>query len=289
MRNDERAGTRPLRNASKRRRGRRILTGGGLAAVVFLAAPEARAQTDYYNLDAGRPVRIEDAFPVERYAFELQLAPFRLERGRGGLYRYEVEPELAYGLLPNLQVELGLPFAGTESGVAGPGLALAGIHASALYNLNTETLSLPALALAVDVAVPAGGYGPDRMYTTLRGLATRTFRFGRLHVNGGYTIGATPTAEDETGEVSRWLAGVAVDRTFPLQGFLLVTDVWARQPLHDDEGVEWTAGFGVRYQLNPRLALDVGVGKQLNGGDEPWYFTFGSAYAFALRSLMPIR
>jgi hypothetical protein len=29
----------------------------------------AGAQTDYYNTDAGRPLRIEDAYPTERYAF----------------------------------------------------------------------------------------------------------------------------------------------------------------------------------------------------------------------------
>ncbi|MBA2669021.1 MAG: hypothetical protein H0U67_01455, partial [Gemmatimonadetes bacterium] len=39
------------------------------ALALFGGAPLA-AQTDYYNTDAGRPVRIEDAHPVERYAFE---------------------------------------------------------------------------------------------------------------------------------------------------------------------------------------------------------------------------
>ena len=51
-----------------------------LAAMLPLASMRADAQTDYYNTDAGRPVTVEDAFPVERYAFELQAAPLRLER-----------------------------------------------------------------------------------------------------------------------------------------------------------------------------------------------------------------
>ncbi|HEX8431422.1 MAG TPA: hypothetical protein VF625_09050, partial [Longimicrobium sp.] len=71
---------------------------GAALAVAVLAGP-ATAQTDYYNTDEGRPVRIEDAASVERYAFELQLAPFRVARERGGIYHWEIAPELAYGIL----------------------------------------------------------------------------------------------------------------------------------------------------------------------------------------------
>jgi hypothetical protein len=59
----------------------------GLTLLFGAAAPLA-AQTDYYNTDAGRPVLIEDAYPTERYAFELQLAPLRLERVSGGVYNW---------------------------------------------------------------------------------------------------------------------------------------------------------------------------------------------------------
>ncbi|HVJ63479.1 MAG TPA: NAD(P)/FAD-dependent oxidoreductase, partial [Tahibacter sp.] len=52
-------------------------------AAASLAARPAAAQTDYYNTDAGRPITIEDAYPVERRAVEIQLAPLRLERARG--------------------------------------------------------------------------------------------------------------------------------------------------------------------------------------------------------------
>src|SRR5215213_7417354 len=77
---------------------------GFSAAVVIafgwaaLAAVPAAAQTDYYNIDSGRPVRIEDAYPVERYAFEAQVAPLRMERRDDGAYHWEFEPELGYGI-----------------------------------------------------------------------------------------------------------------------------------------------------------------------------------------------
>jgi hypothetical protein len=67
---------------------------------------------------------------------------------------------------------------------------------------------------------------------------------------------------------------------------LLIADVFAAQPLHADEPVEWNVGAGVRYQFNPYLALDAGLGRRLTG-NPAWYVTFGSAYHIGIRSLMP--
>jgi hypothetical protein len=86
-------------------------------------------------------------------------------------------------------------------------------------------------------------------------------------------------------ETDRWLAGLALDRAFPLSAMLLIADVYARQPINEQADVEWHTGAGIRYQLSPRLALDAGIGRRLTG-DSSWYVTFGSAYAFGLRGLM---
>ena len=140
----------------------RIPARAAAAAVLALAAGArpAAAQTDYYNTDRGRPVRIEDASPVERYAFELQLAPVRLEREGGGAYSWGVAPELAYGILPRTQVEVGFPIVyvdGADDNKAG----LAGIEVAALHNLNIETRTLPALAVGAEVLLPVGSLAPD--------------------------------------------------------------------------------------------------------------------------------
>lgn len=52
--------------------------------------------------------------------------------------------------------------------------------------------------------------------------------------------------------------------------------------------VEWHAGAGMRWQRSPRWALDVGGGLRL-GQDRAWFVTTGAAYAFGLRSLIPVR
>jgi hypothetical protein len=250
----------------------------------------ANAQTDYYNTDRGRPVQVEDAFPVERYAFELQLAPIRLQRASGGRYSWGIEPELAYGIFPRTQVEVGLPFAIAEEGSEAKG-GLAGLDVSLLHNLNVETEGLPALALGFDLLLPVGSRAPERTFGTLRGLITRTYGFARFHLNADYTLGASPRpGQGDWGETeaARWLAGVAVDKTLPLRSMLVTGDVYARRPLDEESELEWNVSGGVRYQLNPRFALDAGVGRRLTGSEQGWFLTFGTAYAFAIRALIPI-
>jgi hypothetical protein len=261
----------------------------GTVALALAGWPGAGwAQTDYYNTDARRPVRIEDAYPVERYAFELQVAPLRLERSDRGSYHWELEPELAYGILPHTHLEIGLPLRFADGAGGDSDFGLGGIAISALHNLNVETMGLPAFALAADVIVPVGSFAPDAIYSSLKGIATRTYRIARIHLNGQYTFGSTPNPLEQAGEASRWMAGVAVDKAFPLRAALLIADVYVEQPLHDGTDPEWTIEAGTRYQLDPYFALDAGIGRRLSGPEKGWFVTVGLARAFAIRSLIPV-
>src|SRR6266545_3810460 len=66
-------------------------------AALLAAPPVARAQIDYRNLDDDRPTLIEDAYPIERFAFEL-LAPCRFEAEPRGVDRHLVVPEAPAGV-----------------------------------------------------------------------------------------------------------------------------------------------------------------------------------------------
>ena len=268
-------------------RGQRLGWLGALVALLLHATP-ASAQKDYYNTDKNRPVRVEDAFPTERYALEVKVAPVRLEREHSGVYHWGFDPEVALGVLPRTSIEVGFPFAFTDGGEGvGRTSGLAGVEFSAFHNLNAETRALPAFGLRADVSLPVGNLSGDGVYPALTAIATRTFSWARIHVNAQYAFGAEPPEDDAVPhETSRWLVGVAVDHVFPLRAMLVIGDVYARQPLHADEAVEWNAGTGVRYQINPYLAIDAGLGRRLTG-DPAWYITFGSAYHVGIRALMP--
>ncbi len=288
----------PRRAPVRRPPVRRLLAAAGAAALAAGAAAPAGAQTDYYNTDAGRPLTIEDAYPVERRAVELQAAPLRVERALGGVYRWGVEPEVAVGLLPRTQVEVGVPLVYVDRGpaVGGQGApsrqaGLAGVDVSVLHTLNVET-AIPALALSAGALLPAGALGPDHAYATLKAVATKTFPFARFHVNvqgafgPGLSLAASGPASDPVGgntlELSRWLAGAAVDRAFPLRSLLVSAEAFARAPVVRGEPVEWNAGAGARWQAAPRWAVDGGVGRHLTGDDRGWYLTVGGAYAVGL-------
>lgn len=254
------------------------------AFLLGVVATSATAQTDYYNTDAGRPMQIEDAHAVERRAFEIQAAPLRLERSSGGTYHWGIEPELAYGILPRTNIEIGFPYAFLDAGAGERTSGLTGIHLAAFHNLNAET-SIPALAVSAAVLLPVGSLAPDEAYTSIKGIMTRTFTWARFHVNGEYTIGSRLDAGDAAGgaaELSSWIGGIAVDRAFPLRSLLVSGEVYAREPIVRDEEMVWTSGIGLRYQLDPRFNIDGGFGRRITGDDQGWYVTFGTAYAFGL-------
>jgi hypothetical protein len=273
---------------------RRFLKVAGVAVAALTGAlARAEAQTDYYNTDRGRPIRIEDAYPTERHSLDAHLAPIRLERSRGGIYNWGIDPEVAYGILPRTQLELGLPLAYTDLGASRQRSGVAGLDLSVLHNLNAETTTLPALGVRLSVLLPVGSLAPDRAYWSAQGMVTRTFTWARFHANAEYTSGASPDVAVGSDaptpgavEVSRWLAGAAVDRTLPIRSMLLTAELFARRPIDAREAVEWNSALGIRQQLNPYLSLDGGIGKRLTGSDQTWFVTFGVARVFAIPLLM---
>ncbi len=257
-----------------------------LTALLALMAFPLHAQTDYYNTDAGRPILIEDAYALERRGFELQVAPVRLSRARGGSYTWGVEPELAFGFANRTHVEVSVPLSFADRGGTRGAAGISGVELSVLHTLNIET-SIPAFAVAADVLLPVGRFGPPRAYPSVKGIMTRTFPKARVHLNAQYTFGAAVTRLSTnttlpTVDVSRWVAGGAIDRALGLRSMLLTAELYARKPLDSAENVEWNSGAGVRYQLSPRWAMDGGVGRTLTGSAQAWYLTAGGAYAFGL-------
>ncbi len=262
------------------------------------AAPVNRtaAQTDFYNLDKGRPLRVEDAYATKRYAFEAKLAPLDLFQTRDGTVHYRPELELKHGLLPGLEVSAGVVVGAVRTPMDGTRAADTELELSSLLNLSTETRWLPALGLRVTGHIPLEGDHGSTL--ELRALATRSL-FGpvRAHVNGGWGFG------DDAPE--RWWAGLALDYVLPFRHLLLLAETYIAEPRAADELTpapppgEGTANgatsrrvhstAGLRYQVSPTLALDAGAGRSWTGGElaPDWLLTLGLTYEFAVRALMP--
>lgn len=255
-----------------------------LAAATFvLAAARAAAQIDYRNLDDGRPVHTEDAYPVERYAFEL-LAPVRFEAAPGGFDHTVVAPELEYGAFPNGQLGLAVPLARVHAPGASD-VGLAGLRLHAFYNFNTEGPSFPAFAVRTDLALPVGALAGDVARLTLKAIATRSWGLTRAHLNAGWSFGS----EDGLAQADaapRWSGSLAVDRTLFRQSVLLVLEGLAEQEVRGGPTIA-TLAAGARWQWTPTAVLDLGVSRRLTANGPDFGVTVGWSHAFAVRGLMP--
>ena len=156
------------------------------------------AQTEYHDLQGGRPTYIEDASVTARYAFEWEMAPVSIEHFGAGLTRFEVEPQLSYGLLPRTDVEITTPFVFREHG-ATPTNGLTGFGLGAAHTFNTESVLLPAFAVKGNIVFPGAGATTFGTLYALRAIATRAFGALRLHLNVAYSnynvaVPAQPTS-----------------------------------------------------------------------------------------------
>ena len=156
-------------------------------------------QTQYYNLDSNRPLRVEDAVPTERRSLDVQFAPLRLDELSADSRRWRMEPKLSYGIAPLTEVELRVPVLFVQPGTAGgpSTLGLTSIGLAAMHALNTENASWPALALAGEVLFPVGMLAPPNASYAVKGLLTKTTSLVRVSVNasfGTYSVMPAPVS-----------------------------------------------------------------------------------------------
>ena len=243
------------------------------------------AQIDYRNLDADRPVVTEDAYPVERYAFEL-LVPYRFEAESGGSELHETIPEIAFGFLRNSQIGLKLPLAAVDA-ATGTDWGLGGLGVFGLHNFNTESPKVPAVSLRADVSFPVGSLAGEGVRVGLTAIATRSWGRTRAHLNASRGFGS----EDALASVEplqRWRASLALDRTFFRSSFLLIGELALAQAV-DGARTALNASVGGRWQWTPTLVLDAGISRRLRSDIGPDFaLTLGLSHSFAVSGLMPV-
>lgn len=266
----------------------------GVTAILLAAfAQVAAAQVTYRNTDIGRPLRVEDATALDRYALDVHISPVTFAWGADSSRQWSASPGLSYGLLPRTQIDIAIPLASTGRGTDRR-TGIAGLDIGALYNFNAETTTFPAFAMRGSMLLPVGEAGPASAHPVVAALATRALAGFRVHLNGSYafrdeTLDISAEEERRTADagVVRWLTGIAVDRTLPRRSMLLIVETSASQPLDPAEDVLWNIGAGLRYQLTPRVTADLGISARLTGPERLWSLTFGLGRVTAVRSLLP--
>jgi outer membrane putative beta-barrel porin/alpha-amylase len=254
-----------------------VLTACGLLLGAVGAADVSAI--DHTNLDEGRPVRVEDAYPIASGEVALE-AGGGLTVQRGGGQRGVFPVELVYGALPNLQIGLGTLLS-TDPHEIDDRPKSGDLRFSALYNFNQETLTLPALAIKLGVDAPTG-IGARGVAVEVKAIVTRSVERLSMHLNAGVEL---LTAVGDDGRPARYT--LALGASYPLGApwftrATLIGDVFAEQATRRGEATTVGTEVGLRYQLSPRLVWDVGLGTELAGPSHrsAFFTTTGLSFGF---------
>jgi len=295
-----------------------------LALVAFLAR-RSGAQTQYFNLEAGRPTRVEDAVATERYALDVQLAPVRVERLGDGSYRWRAEPKLSFGALPFTEFELRIPYSGVRSrdssGVREHGVT--GMAIGFLRAINLETTRMPAMALAAEAQLPVGALAAPSATYSVKVLATKSGPPGRIHLNlsaGTYSVrtpgsdactvgssgfgcgGFIPDVPCSLAPVTSFGSDVNTDGSRGLSrcaapagprasvgAALVAADVVAERFEGFQSRTDMTVEAGARWQWTPRIVFDAGVARRFAGATTSSAITVGVTFAASVRPRTVVR
>jgi hypothetical protein len=233
-----------------------------IVVVLFGLAPLPGFALDHDNLDPNRPIGMEDAYAIPKGEIGME-GGVRFTDRREGRTRVTFQPQIIYGAFDNTQIEIQgdlMTEPNTLVGAAKSG----DLHLGVLYNFNTETINLPAMAVRVEADLPTGvnSKGVD---TQMTGILTRSFGRLRAHLNAGYTILGSPQGQERPGAY-RAVAAVSYPLGYPASfRDTLIASVYTRQS--DLRGQCNNTGFeiGLRHQLTSRIVLDGGLGTEFVG------------------------
>jgi hypothetical protein len=233
-----------------------------IVVFIFGLWPLSSFALDHDNLDPNRPIGMEDAYAIPKGEIGME-GGVRFNDRREGRTRVTFQPQIIYGVFDNAQIEIQGDLFTEPNTLVGANKS-GDLHLGLLYNFNTETLQLPAMAVRVETDLPTGvnSKGVD---TQLTGILTRSFGRLRAHLNAGYTLLGSPQGQERPGA---YRAVVAVSYPLGYPGSFrdtLIASIYTRQS--DQRGQRNNTGceIGLRHQLTSRIVLDAGLGTEFYG------------------------
>jgi len=247
--------------------------------LLVLMVPTAVWALDHDNLDPNRPIAIEDAYVVPKGEIGVEGGVMFDDR-KQGKSRFVFQPQLIIGAFDNTQLELSSDLLTDPTSVVGNDKS-GNLTVGALYNLNTETLNLPAFAARVQVGFPTGvnAKGVD---TALTGVMTRSFGRWRTHLNIGYSFLGSPQGTERSGAY-RVVVAVSYPLGYPTSfRDTIIANVFTRQSDLMGQRNPTGLGIGLRHQVSSRVVFDTGLGTEFAGPSDRSVFlsTVGLSVGF---------
>jgi hypothetical protein len=233
-----------------------------IAIFGIVMLPGVGLALDHDNLDPNRPIAIEDAYVIPKGEIGVEGGVTFNDR-KEGKGRFGFQPQIIYGAFENMQLELMTGLVTEPRTVSGDDKS-GDLSVGLLYNLNTETIDLPAFAVRAELGLPTGvnSKGVD---TELTGVMTRSFGRWRTHVNVGYTFLGSPQGQERSGTY-RVVAAVSYPLGYPTSfRDTIIANVFTRQSDLLGQRNPTGVGLGLRHQVSSRVVFDVGLGTELIG------------------------
>ena len=246
------------------------------AVLLFVSSSKA---IDHSNLDEGRPLRVEDSYPIASGEFAVEFGMGYVVQRRGSDDAF-FPVEVLYGIFPNAHVAIGTTLSTDPDGVDESDRS-GDLHFEALYNFNQETLWAPAFGLKASANFPTGlrSRGVD---VELKGLITKSISRLSFYFNPAYEFIGGSDAGERSGIYSFTL-GASYPVGAPMYTrTTLIGDVFTEQSNRRGESNVYGAEIGFRHQVTQRAVIDFGVGSEFAGPAERsiFFVTAGMSYAF---------
>lgn len=180
-----------------------------------------------------------------------------------GKSQFTFQPQLIIGAFRNTQLEASSDLMTDPSTVVGADKS-GNLTLGMLYNFNTETLHVPALAARVGVDFPTG-VDAKGVNSSLTGVMTRSFGQWRTHLNVGYTFLGAAQGQERSGSY-RIVAAVSYPLGYPMSfRDTIISNVFTRQSDVTGQRNPTGIGVGLRHQVSSRIVFDAGLGTEFYG------------------------
>ena len=231
---------------------------------------------------AGRPLTIDDAAPVAKGQFELEVGFAHSRPEEGGREQRFPVIGLSYGLFEDLELGVAIQRINVDEKREPPVKGFEDLHLTAKYQTAKQTSHLPDLSFALYVKIPTAnqrkGLSTGRVDENFLVIATKDFSSLALDLNVGYLVVNSPPEEKLK---NRTLAGLAI-RWKADDRWVLVSEFFGQSRKARQDDNEASFQMGARYSLAPSVVLDAAVGRSLRSVGIRIQATFGLTWTFPL-------
>ncbi|QWV92964.1 transporter [Geomonas oryzisoli] len=245
-----------------------------LCLSLLIITGTAAYASDHTNLDENLPTELQDAYATPFRNREVQGVVRYIDEDPGNRFVYQ--PRFEFGVLPNTEFTVQGTFYSGNTDRTGSG----DVSAEVLYNFNTESLYLPAFALAVNADFPTGERSAGVDVTTKVILSkmpyVRTTWLHRLHANLIWKRNAGRDRATERHVQFKGIIGFSC-RAGKDQSLVLDYVREQKEKKHEESNV---VEAGLRRQLTPYTIGSIGAGAGFGDASERYRVTIGVQHSF---------